>query len=93
MNTIEPDFLRESRQLVTDLYSSGEINSPVLVDLERERNEWFISVLERDAISNREEDRRRFWEELNVFGYAYIGKIKVHRILFKVLYKLKLVDI
>lgn len=92
MNTIEPDYIAEKRQLAQELRDNWK-DIETLRQLELERMEWFLSVLERDAISNEEENRRRFWEELNVFGYAYVGKIKVHQILFKVLYKLKLVDI
>ena len=93
MNTIEPDFLRESRQLVMDLYNTGEKNSPVLIDIEREKSEWFLSVLERDGISDEEERKIQIWKELDIFGYTYIGKIKVSRFLFKLLYKLKLIKI
>ena len=93
MNTIEPDFLRETRELITHFYNEGSINSTLLIDLERERNNWFISVLERDSISYEEEKKIQIWKELDIFGYTYIGKIRVNKLLFKFLYKLKLIKI
>ena len=100
MNTIEPDYLLEKRSLCAELrdyegtpFEEDKNNSELLQKLERERSEWFISVLERDAISNEEEDRQKFFSLLDLCGYTYIGKIRLGRKLFKVLYRLKLVKV
>lgn len=100
MNTVEPEHIAENRGLAHQL--RNYINDPTesdinkletLNELELERNKWFLSVLERDTISNEEEDKIKIWNELDIYGYAYIGKIKVSKFLFKVLYKLKLTNL
>ena len=84
MNTIEPEAISQYRGIKHD-YDNAEA--------ELERNKWFLSVLERDSISNEEEDKRRVFRELDIFGYTYIGKVRVHRYIFKLLYFLKLVKL
>ena len=96
MNTIEPDYIAEKRLLVQKLrdeYKLDAENAETLRQLELEKTNWFLSVLERDSISNEEERRIQIWRELDLFGYTYIGKIRVQRILFKLLYWLKLIRI
>jgi hypothetical protein len=89
MNTIEPEFLVKNRSLTSFLRKDQR--SSKLQELEQERNEWFISRLKEDSVSNEEEERLRIWKELDIFEYTYFRGIRINKYLFKLLYYLKII--
>jgi len=107
MNTVEPDIIKNNRSKVQDLMQStfGGDNNNVLNDpyfnaelntyrdIELAKTEWFINILKEESISNEEEKKLKVWKELDIFGYDYIGEIKVNKYLFKLLYYLKLIKL
>ncbi len=90
MNTVEPEYISNLRGLSSsELVETNELRQ----QCELRRTEWFLDVLKTDAISNEEEVRLQTFKELDIYGYAYVGKLKVHKYLFKLLYWLKLIKL
>lgn len=93
MNTIEPTYIAEYKKSGICEYSLKDENLEEYYKSQINRTEWFIDVLSKDSISNKEEIELQKFKELDIFGYAYIGKVKVHKYLFKLLYWLKLIKL
>ena len=90
MNTIEPEHIANLRGLSSsELVEVNELRQ----QYELRRTEWFLDILKTDAISNEEEVILQAFKELDIFGYAYVGNIKVHKYLFKLLFWLKLIKL
>ena len=93
MDTIEPIYIAEERKSGICEYSLKNISLEEYCKSQIKRTEWFINVLSTNSISNEEEIKIQTFKELDIFGYAYIGKLKVHKYLFKLLYWLKLIKL
>jgi len=94
MDTIEPEYISKNRGIYQKYVKGSNIlDDTILQEVELNRSEWFISVLEKDSISNKKELEIQIFKELDIYGYAYIGKFKIHKYLYKLLYWLKLIKI
>lgn len=87
MNTIEPDELSNTR-VIHD--KNGKYWKD-FQEIERKRSEWFTNILDEQGLTFDQERKLDTWNNLDFWGYGYIGNFKVPKWLYKFLYNRKLI--